>query len=88
MSSSASTSPPAKRQKTSSDSTAVAPIFSSTKCINAVPVEVWRDHICKPYLNLKDLSTVRRTHSFFDLTTLYCVALFFFLADVFALMTW
>jgi hypothetical protein len=62
------TAPPAKRQKTSSSSssTAAAPIFSSTRNINRVPVEVWREHICRKFLNLKELSILRRCHSFFE----------------------
>jgi hypothetical protein len=44
----------------------VAPIFSTTRCINIVPVEVWREHICRKFLNLSDLSMLRRSHTFFD----------------------
>jgi hypothetical protein len=59
---------PAKRQKTSSSSSssAVAPIFSTTRSINRVPVEVWREHICQKFLNLKELSILRRCHTFFE----------------------
>jgi hypothetical protein len=68
--SSARTAPPAKRQKTgaasSSSSTAVAPIFSTTRNINKVPVEVWKEHICQKYLTLKELSILRRCHTFFE----------------------
>ena len=68
--SSASTAPPAKRQKTSScsssSSTAVAPIFSTTRCIDRVPVEVWKEHICQKYLNPTELSILRRCHTFFE----------------------
>ena len=64
------TAPPAKRQKTSSSSssssTAVAPIFSSTRSINRVPVEVWKEHICQKFLNLTELSILRRCHTFFQ----------------------
>jgi hypothetical protein len=75
MSSSKSTSgsptaPPTKRQKTSSSSssssTAAAPIFSTTRNINKVPVEVWKEHICQKFLNLKELSILRRSHTFFE----------------------
>ena len=62
--------PPTKRQKTSSSSssssTAAAPIFSTTRCINRVPVEVWKEHICQKFLNLTELSILRRTHTFFE----------------------
>jgi pectate lyase len=68
--SSASTSTPAKRQKTnnssSSSSTAAAPIFSATRNINKVPVEVWKEHICFKFLTLKELSILRRCHTFFE----------------------
>ena len=68
--SSSSTTPPAKRQKTSSSSssssTAAASIFSSTRCINRVPVEVWKEHICQKFLNLTELSILRRSHTFFE----------------------
>jgi hypothetical protein len=68
--SSGATSPPPKRQKTStsssSSSTAAAPIFSSTRNINKVPVEVWKEHICYKFLNLKELSILRRCHTFFE----------------------
>jgi hypothetical protein len=68
--SSAPTSPPPKRQKTSatssSSSTAAAPIFSTTRNINKVPVEVWKEHICYKFLNLKELSILRRCHTFFE----------------------
>jgi hypothetical protein len=69
--SSAATAPSPKRQKTSatsssSSSTAAAPIFSSTRNINKVPVEVWKEHICQKFLNLKELSILRRCHTFFD----------------------
>ena len=50
--------PPPKRQKTSgssSSSTAAAPIFSSIRCIDRVPVEIWREHICHKFLNLTEL---------------------------------
>jgi hypothetical protein len=62
------TAPPTKRQKTSSSSSssAVAPIFSTTRNINRVPVEVWREHICRKFLNLTELSTLRRCHTFFE----------------------
>ena len=67
-SSAASTAPPPKRQKTSSSSSssAVAAIFSSTRCINRVPVEVWKEHICQKFLNLTELSILRRCHTFFQ----------------------
>jgi hypothetical protein len=63
-----SNAPSAKRQKTSSSSssTAVVPIFSSTRNINRVPVEVWREHICRKFLNLTELSILRRCHTFFE----------------------
>jgi hypothetical protein len=68
--SSSVTAPPAKRQKTgtasSSSSTAAAPIFSSTRNINKVPVEVWKEHICQKFLNLTELSILRRCHTFFE----------------------
>jgi hypothetical protein len=68
--SSAATAPPTKRQKTSSSSssssTAVAPIFSTTRNINKVPVEVWKEHICYKFLNLTELSILRRCHTFFE----------------------
>jgi len=69
--SSAATAPPPKRQKTNatssfSSSTAVAPIFSTTRNINKVPVEVWKEHICQKFLNLTELSILRRCHTFFD----------------------
>jgi hypothetical protein len=68
--SSAATAPSAKRQKTSSNSssssTAAAPIFSSTRNINKVPVEVWKEHICQKFLNLTELSILRRCHTFFE----------------------
>jgi hypothetical protein len=62
------TAPSAKRQKTSSSSSssAVAPIFSTTRSINRVPVEVWREHICRKFLNLSELSILRRCHTFFE----------------------
>ena len=62
------TAPPAKRQKTSSSSSssAVAAIFSSTRSINRVPVEVWKEHICQKFLNLTELSILRRSHTFFQ----------------------
>jgi hypothetical protein len=44
----------------------VAPIFSTTRCINIVPVEVWREHICYKFLNLTELSILRRCHTFFE----------------------
>ena len=44
----------------------VAPIFSTTRCINIVPVEVWREHICRKFLNLTELSILRRCHTFFE----------------------
>ena len=67
----AATSPPPKRQKTSSrssssSSTAAAPIFSSIRNINKVPVEVWKEHICQKFLNLTELSILRRCHTFFE----------------------
>jgi hypothetical protein len=68
--SSAATAPPPKRQKTSavssSSSTAATPIFSSTRNINKVPVEVWKEHICQKFLNLTELSILRRCHTFFE----------------------
>jgi len=69
--SSAATAPPPKRQKTSatsssSSSTAAAPIFSTTRNINKVPVEVWKEHICQKFLNLTELSILRRCHTFFE----------------------
>jgi hypothetical protein len=62
------TAPPTKRQKTSSSSSssAVVPIFSTTRSINRVPVEVWREHICRKFLNLTELSILRRCHTFFE----------------------
>jgi hypothetical protein len=62
------TAPPTKRQKTSSSSSssAVVPIFSTTRNINRVPVEVWREHICRKFLNLTELSILRRCHTFFE----------------------
>jgi hypothetical protein len=44
----------------------VAPIFSTTRNINRVPVEVWREHICRKFLNLTELSILRRCHTFFE----------------------
>jgi len=68
--STAASSQPAKRQKSSSSSssssTAAAPIFSATRNINKVPVEVWKEHICQKFLNLKELSILRRCHTFFE----------------------
>jgi len=60
--------PPTKRPKTSSGSpsSVAAPIFSSTRSINRVPVEVWKEHICQKFLNLTELSILRRTHTFFQ----------------------
>jgi hypothetical protein len=43
-----------------------APIFSTTRCINKVPVEVWKEHICQKFLNLTELSILRRCHTFFE----------------------
>jgi hypothetical protein len=62
------TAPPTKRQKTSSSSSspAAAPIFSTTRNINKVPVEVWKEHICQKFLNLTELSILRRCHTFFE----------------------
>ena len=70
-SSSSSTAPPAKRQKNSGRRSyflrsSVAPIFSTTRCINIVPVEVWREIICRKFLNLTELSILRRCHTFFE----------------------
>jgi hypothetical protein len=31
-----------------------------------VPVEVWKEHICQKFLNLKELSILRRCHTFFE----------------------
>ena len=42
------------------------PIFSSTRSINRVPVEVWNEHICHKFLNLTELSILRRCHTFFE----------------------
>jgi hypothetical protein len=62
--------PPPKRQNTTSSggssSNAAAPIFSSTRNINKVPVEVWKEHICYKFLNLTELSVLRRCHTFFE----------------------
>jgi hypothetical protein len=44
----------------------VAPIFSTTRCINVIPVEVWREHVCRKFLNLTELSILRRCHTFFE----------------------
>jgi len=44
----------------------VAPIFSTTRNINRVPVEVWKEHICLKFLNLTELSILRRCHTFFE----------------------
>jgi hypothetical protein len=68
---SSSTLPPAKRQKNSGRRSyflrsSVAPIFSTTRCINVVPVEVWKEHICYKFLNLTELSILRRCHTFFE----------------------
>ena len=70
-SSKSSSAPPAKRQKNSGRRSyflrsSVAPIFSSTRSINKVPVEVWKEHICQKFLNLKELSILRRCHTFFE----------------------
>ena len=70
-SSKSSSAPPAKRQKNSGRRSyflrsSVAPIFSTTRCINIVPVEVWREHICHKFLNLSELSILRRCHTFFE----------------------
>lgn len=43
----------------------VAPIFSTTRLVNAVPVEVWRKHVCQNFLNLRELSVMRRVTHFF-----------------------
>ena len=69
--SSSSTAPPTKRQKTSGRRSyflrsSVAPIFSTTRNINRVPVEVWKEHICLKFLNLTELSILRRCHTFFE----------------------
>jgi hypothetical protein len=72
MSASASgAAPPAKRQKsssTSSSSSTAAPVilFSSSRWVNAVPVEVWREHICQKLMDLQQLSIMRRCHTFFE----------------------
>ena len=62
--------PPPKRQKTSSSSssssTADRPIFSSIRSTNRVPVEVWKENICHRFLNLTELSVLRRCHTFFE----------------------
>ncbi len=47
-------------------SSSVATIFSSTRSINRVPVEVWNEHICQKFLNLNELSILRRCHTFFE----------------------
>ena len=70
-SSKSSPAPSAKRQKNTARRSyflrsSVAPIFSTTRSINIVPVEVWREHICRKLLNLKELSILRRCHSFFE----------------------
>jgi hypothetical protein len=68
--SSAASAPAPKRQKTSatssSSSSTAAPIFSTTRNINKVPVEVWKEHICYKFLNLTELSILRRCHTFFE----------------------
>jgi len=66
-----STASPPKRQKTIERRSyflhsSVAPIFSSTRSINRVPDEVWKEHICQKFLNLKELSILRRCHTFFE----------------------
>ena len=71
MSSSKSPPPPAKRRKNKQRRayplrSSVAPIFSTTPHVNVVPVEVWREHICYDCLNLKELSILRRCHTFFE----------------------
>jgi hypothetical protein len=70
-SSKSSSAPPAKRQKNSGRRSyflrsSVAPILSTTRCINVVPVEVWKEHICHKFLNLTELSIMRRVHTFFE----------------------
>ena len=44
----------------------VEPIFSSTRSIDHIPVEVWKEHICYKFLNLTELSILRRCHTFFE----------------------
>ena len=66
-----STASPHKRQKTSERRSyflrsSVEPIFSSTRSIDHIPVEVWKEHICQKFLNLKELSILRRCHTFFE----------------------
>ena len=66
-----STASPPKRQKTIERRSyflhsSVAPIFSSTRSINRVPDDVWKEHICQKFLNLKELSILRRCHTFFE----------------------
>jgi hypothetical protein len=41
-------------------------IFSMTRSINRIPVEVWKEHICQKFLNLSELSILRRTNTFFQ----------------------
>jgi hypothetical protein len=69
-SSSGSSSPPPRQKNSGRRSyvlrSSVAPIFSTTRCINNVPVEVWREHICHKFLNLAELSILRRCHTDFE----------------------
>ena len=68
--SSASTAPPAKRQKTT-----VAPfaasfprrtLLSSSRWVNKVPLDIWVHQVLHPFLDLKALATVGRCNTFFE----------------------
>jgi len=67
--SSASTSPPAKRQKiTVAPFTAAFPrrtLLSSSQWVN-LPEDIWVHQILNPFLDLKALSTVGRCNTFFE----------------------
>ena len=63
------TKPQPKRQKTTpycASNRAAAPILSSTRSINMVPDKVWQKIILKKYMDLAQLSILRRCNSFFD----------------------
>jgi hypothetical protein len=68
--SSASTSPPAKRQKITVAPFAAAfprrTLLSSSRWVNKVPHDIWVHQILHPFLDLKSLSTVGRCNSFFE----------------------
>ena len=67
----------AKRQRTSSSSSssslAAAPIFSSTRCINNVPVEVWKEHFCQKFLKIDPLSSSLPVPHVLQITVQYII---------------